>query len=77
MCETKLLHTLYFALVHGLIEYGIFLLGSVYDTNLEPCICLQKRFLRAVLFKNKNEALKPLFKQQNFSPQNISLFIMY
>lgn len=31
-------------------------------------ICLQKRFLRGILFKNKNEASKPLFKQSNLSP---------
>lgn len=52
---------------YGIYEYFYGVVGA-YETNLEPLICLQKRFLKPILFKNKKLASKPLYKQLRLFP---------
>lgn len=69
LLPSLVLRTVYFALVHSLICYGIFLWGGTYKTNLDPIIKIQKSFIRLIAKVNRLEHTRQLF--QDYSILNV------
>ena len=59
------LRTLYFAMIHPHISYGILAWGNATQTTLKRTITLQKRALRTINNVYYNSHTDPLFKKSN------------
>lgn len=68
LVSEETLKTLYFALIHSRLIYGIELWGGANITTLNPLKVLQKFFIRILTFKNKRESALPLFRMLNILP---------
>jgi hypothetical protein len=68
LVNDSLLRSLYFALIHSRLIYGIELWGAAYDSVLKPLFISQKHFVRIISFKNKNESSLPLFRSNRILP---------
>jgi hypothetical protein len=62
---TNSLKTLYFAMIHPLITYGILAWGNASSTILNKSIKLQKRAIRLIYKVGFNAHTEPLFKRAN------------
>ena len=60
--STKILLSLYYALVEPFLNYCIIAWGGTYRTTLQPLFILQKKALRIITFTSFNEHSSPLFK---------------
>ena len=60
--STKILLSLYYALVEPFLNYCIIAWGGTYRTTLQPLFILQKKALRIITFTSFNEYSSPLFK---------------
>ena len=64
------LRTLYFAMIHPHISYGILAWGNATQTTLKRTITLQKRALRTINNVSYNSHTDPLFKKSNILKLN-------
>ena len=62
---TSSLKTLYFALIHPYLNYGLLTWGSATQSNLNRTIILQKRAVRIINKKSFKSHTDPLFKSSN------------
>ena len=62
------LKTIYNALIQPHIDYGILSWGTAAETNLNKISSLQRKAIRILTFKKKEEDSAPLFKQENLLP---------
>ena len=60
--STKILLSLYYALVEPFLNYCIIAWDGAYRTTLQPLFILQKKALRIITFTSFNEHSSPLFK---------------
>ena len=60
--STKILLSLYYALVEPFLNYCIIAWGGTYRTTLQSLFILQKKALRIITFTSFNEHSSPLFK---------------
>ena len=60
--------TIYNALIQPHIDYGILSWGTAAETNLNKISSLQRKAIRILTFKKKEEDSAPLFKQENLLP---------
>jgi hypothetical protein len=63
ICDLKTLKTVYFALIHSHISFGIILYGSTSKTNLNRILVLQKRAVRIMLNLKQSDTAKPHFAE--------------
>ena len=59
------LRTLYFALIHPHLSYGITAWGNAFQVTLKRTTILQKRAIRTICRANYNSHTEPLFKKLN------------
>jgi len=64
----QMLNTLYYALVHSRLVYGIELFGGANKSVLHPLEIVQKHYIRLLSYKARREPSFPLFKQLNILP---------
>ena len=62
--------TLYFAMIHPHISYGILAWGNATQTTLKRTMTLQKRALRTINNVSYNSHTDPLFKKSNILKLN-------
>ena len=62
------LKTIYNALIQPHIDYGILSWGTAAETNLNKISSLQRKAIRILTFKKKEDDSAPLFKQENLLP---------
>lgn len=75
ICDPSLLRTLYFALIHSRLQYGIICWGNAFKYLLERLRTTQNHFIRIIL-KNRSEiALFPYFHNCKYYQSNIYLYI--
>lgn len=68
VCSTQLLKTIYYAVIHSQIGYGLTVWGGTYISTAKPLIVLQKYFIRLILNKSRMEHTAPLFKKLKILP---------
>lgn len=68
LLPNTLMHTLYFALIHSRLIYGIEFWGGASNNVLQPLEIMQKHFVRIITFKCKHEPSLPLFRQLKVLP---------
>lgn len=74
-CSTPLLRTLYFALIHSKLQYGIICWGGTYKTLIDKLRSTQNYFVRIILKKNRRETSYPLYLQLKIFPiQHLFVF---
>lgn len=66
--SNDLLRTLYFALIHSRLSYGLEVYGGATNRILHPLEIIQKHFIRILSYKGKREPSLPLFKQLGILP---------
>lgn len=64
-CNIKTLKTIYFALVHSHIAYGICIYGSSSKRNMDRILVQQKRALRIILNLKQTESVKRFYAELN------------
>lgn len=75
VCPIQVMRSLYFALVHSKLEYGIVCYGGTYKTTLVPLKKIQKHYIRIILNKNCREPSYPCFKKMKILPlRNLYVF---
>ena len=62
--------TLYWALIHPYLNYGIAIWGHTSKTLFDKLLRLQKRTLRLIFFKDRKQSAIPLFVKTNIPPLN-------
>ena len=67
---TKKLRTLYNSLIQPHLDYGILSWGTAADTNINKVFALQKKSIRIISFKKKEDDSTPLFKKEFLLPLN-------
>ena len=60
--DISILKTLYYAIIHPFLTYGILAWGNTYRTSIEPLFILQKKALRLMTFSKIDQHSSPLFK---------------
>ena len=68
--DVTILISLYYALIHPFLIYGIIAWGNTYSTTLQPIVILQKKALRLMTFSKFDEHSSPLFKKLNIIKLN-------
>ena len=61
--DSKILTSLYYAMIYPFLIYGIIVWGNSYPTTLQPIFILQKKIVRIITFSNFDEHSSPLFRQ--------------
>ena len=64
------LQTLYYALIHSHLSYGLLAWGNAKSSFLQPTIKLQKYALRLITNSKYNDHTEPLFKTSNILKLN-------
>lgn len=67
-CDTKLLKSLYYALIDSRLQYGIHCWGGAFQNLIEKLKKTQNQFIRVILFKKRRETSLPLFKELGILP---------
>lgn len=67
-CKTELLRTLYFALIHSRIQYGIVCWGGACKVSIDRIRVTQNMYLRIIMRKRKRDSSFPLFLELNILP---------
>lgn len=68
LCSRQLMRSIYFALVHSHLDYGISCWGGTYKTNLKPISSCQKSFIRIITNKHKLSTTYPLYCELSILP---------
>lgn len=68
LCNSETLRSVYFALVHSRIDYGIAFWCGTYKSNINMIKILQKHFIRILSKSKRSEASYPLFIKQKILP---------
>lgn len=68
LCDTDLLRSLYHALIHSRIQYGIHCWGGAFKNLIDKLAKTQKQYVRVILFKKRREASLPLFRELSVLP---------
>ena len=63
--------TLYWALIHPYLNYGIAIWGQSSRSLFNKLLRLQKRVLRLIIFKSNQQSAIPLFPKTKIPPLNI------
>ena len=63
--------TLYWALIHPYLNYGIEIWGQSLKSLFNKLLRLQKRVLRLIFFKSNRQSAIPLFLKTKIPPLNI------
>lgn len=74
-CDEALLKSLYFALIHSRLQYGIVCWGGTFRTLINRLRVTQNFYMRVILKKTKRESSFPLFRRLKVLPiQNLFIF---
>jgi hypothetical protein len=74
-CDEALLRSLYFALIHSRLQYGVTIWGGTVKTSINKLRVTQNVFIRIIKKKNKRESSFPLFQNLKILPiQNLFVF---
>jgi len=65
-CNKQTLKSVYYAMIHSHISYGIEVYGGTSAVNLNKILRLQKEAIRIILKINKDESCKTYFKELEF-----------
>jgi len=68
------LFSLYWALVHPYLNYGLVAWGQASKSSLNKILVIQKRALRLIFFSNYNDSAIPLLIKSQIPPLNIMYF---
>lgn len=68
ICPVPVLRSIYFAIVHSKIQYGLSCWGGTYTTIVNPIVIAQKAVIRQIFKLRKTEHSFPYFKQLNIFP---------
>lgn len=75
ICNIDLLRSLYFALIHSKLQYGIHCWGGTFQNLTQKIRIVQNHFIRIILFKNKMESSFPLYTSLKVLPiQHLFVF---
>jgi exonuclease III len=67
-CNPQLMKSLYFALIHSRLVYGIHCWGGSFKFLINKLRKTQNQFIRLILFKQKRESSFPLYKSLKILP---------
>ena len=63
--STDILISVYYALIHSLLIYGIEVWSQTYPSHLKPIFTLQKKAIRIITFSEPHSRSEPIFKSLN------------
>lgn len=68
ICDTRLLRSLYYALIDSKIHYGLHCWGGTFKKSIQRVRVTQNYFLKIILHKNKHDSSFPLYEELKILP---------